>query len=290
MKHHSFKVYLVYKHTIYQKYIQSGKSKHLFKLFQKNHPITRGMKQSHERHVKTICEVERILNRHGMMCKKSSRGHVKSFNNFNLIITIGGDGTFLRTAHHVNRQMILGINSIPETSVGAWCTMNLKQFKNRISKILAGKHEVQKFLRMKVKINGKTLPIEPVNDILFTSVNAAATSRYIIVRGKKREEHKSSGVWIATPKGSTAAIHAAGGSPQALHNNRLQFFVREPYQGISHPYRITKGFLDAGQKIRIINKMIKGRVFFDGPTRYHDLFFGDTLEVCLSKNTLKTVV
>ncbi len=48
----------------------------------------------------------------------------RTIDNLDLIITIGGDGTFLRTASHIynTNTPILGITSDPTRSVGALCS------------------------------------------------------------------------------------------------------------------------------------------------------------------------
>jgi len=89
--------------------------------------------------------------------------------------------------------------------------------------------------------------------------------------------------------GSTAAIHAAGGMPQPSHDNRLQFLTREPYQGIYHPYIITKGFIENGDKLVITSKMIKSRIYLDGPTKFYALEYGDKITMSLSKKYLKII-
>ena len=55
----------------------------------------------------------------------------------------------------------------------------------------------------------ETAPI--LNDILFANLYPAAVTRYKIKYNGRQEVHKSSGVWISTATGSTAAISAAGG-------------------------------------------------------------------------------
>ena len=43
-----------------------------------------------------------------------------------------------------------------------------------------------------------------INDVLIAHKNPAATSRYLLELNKTKEEQRSSGIWIATPMGSTA--------------------------------------------------------------------------------------
>jgi NAD kinase len=44
-----------------------------------------------------------------------------------LVVTVGGDGTFLHSAHKIknNKSYILGVNSKPTKSIGKLCSFNL---------------------------------------------------------------------------------------------------------------------------------------------------------------------
>ncbi|HHI04248.1 MAG TPA: hypothetical protein ENL45_01750, partial [Candidatus Woesearchaeota archaeon] len=44
-------------------------------------------------------------------CIERSRLNKSAFRNKNLVIAVGGDGTFLKVAHFVKNQLLLGVNS-----------------------------------------------------------------------------------------------------------------------------------------------------------------------------------
>ena len=71
----------------------------------------------------------------------------------------------------------------------------------------------------------------------------AETTRYELQFNKKVEEHKSSGLWLSTAIGSTAAISAAGGQELAFDSQLSQYIVRELYKpkGYVEP-RLVQGF------------------------------------------------
>ena len=211
------------------------------------------------------------------------RGH-------DLVITVGGDGTFLRTASHLKtNQLILGINSVPEVSTGALCAIKINEFSQIVPQLMNGDYKIFKMPRIAIHINGKKLPIEAINDVLFTNGSPAATSRYIISFKRKCEEHKSSGIWISTASGSTAAIHAAGGTIQKKNDDRLQLLVREPYQGIYNPYKITRLFLKKNEKVSLISKMIKSSIYLDGPTTHCQILYGDHITFSRSTRNVHTI-
>ena len=58
----------------------------------------------------------------------------------------------------------------------------------------------------------------------------AAMTSYTLDIGSVSEPQRSSGLWIATAAGSTAAIRAAGGCILPLRSRKLQYLVRGAVQ------------------------------------------------------------
>ena len=114
-------------------------------------------------------------------------------------------------------------------------------------------------------------------------------NRYLIKVGKIKEEHRSSGVWISTPCGSSGAIHSAGGK-KILHTaKKIQYMPRELYRGGNWKYRLTGGILPARQSITITSLMRQGRIYVDGTHMEVPFPFGTTVKVTLSSNPIKTI-
>lgn len=284
------KVYLVCKRSVYQKYVLDEKDPHVKQFLRGKNRSIRPMKKIHKAHYESIREIEEFLRQKDIAYGKGFRHNINDLKGYDLIITIGGDGTFLRTANRLKQgQMIMGINSLTRVSVGALCSATHKNFRRKLSSILKGDYVTRELPLMKIRINGKALPVESVNDVLFANTSPGGTSRYLVQFRGIREEHKSSGVWVATATGSTAAINAAGGLRMPRDDKRLQFLVREPYQGIYNPYRLTRGFIPKGKSFKIINKMFEARLFIDGPTTCYRLQVGDEIECALSGKTLKVI-
>lgn len=284
------RVYLVYKRSVYQKYVLDEKDRSAKAFLRGKNRSIRPMKKIHEAHYAFIREIENYIKNQGVEFETGFRHNTNDFKDHELIITVGGDGTFLRTAHHLTQnQMIMGINSLTTVSVGALCSATHKNYRKKLKEIFAGKYKIRELPLIKIRINGKVVKMEAVNDVLFTNISPAATSRYLIVSGGIREEHKSSGVWIATATGSTAVINAAGGFKVPREDQRLQFVIREPYQGIYNPYRLTRGFVNKNKDLTIINKMFDARIFIDGPTTSYRINIGDEVSFELSKRRLKVI-
>lgn len=284
-------VCLVHKRSLYQKYILEEERQDLKELHAQKHITTKTLKHAHQEHNKAIDLVKKTLENHKINYHVEQRHLVENISGFDLVITIGGDGTFLRTSHFIKNQFIIGVNSSPKHSVGALCSINAKMFPKKIQEILAGDFNVRELPRMKITINGNAVQSEAINDVLFTNHSPAATSRYFLRVGRKMEEHKSSGIWVSTMTGSTAAIQAAGGMKMATRfDKHLQYLVREPYQGQYNPYRFTRGFIEPGKNLKIINKMLQSTLFVDGPTTFYELNYGDELAFSLSKKRLNVIL
>ena len=90
----------------------------------------------------------------------------------------------------------------------------------------------------------------------------------------------SSGMWVCTATGSTAAMKAAGGMPMELVSRDLQYLIREHMiendeSGITRT--IDNGLLKEGQKMHLRWNSQKGRVFIDGSHLTHNLELGDEI-------------
>lgn len=283
------RILIVYKRSVYQKYVMEQENHKMTDLLRRRDITTKTLLDAHKRHNRTLEMVVNSLSRRGVNYDTETRHKLKNLDDYDVVFSVGGDGTFLRTSHYIKDQLIMGINSSTKYSVGALCSVTQRDFENKLDDILAGRFRVKRFSRMKILVGDRALPILATNDVLFTNASQAATSRYFIQLGRMREEHKSSGVWIATPAGSTAALHAAGGTTQRQGDRRLQFMTREPFQGIYSPYRLTHGFVKEGQRLTILSKMVESMVYIDGPMDFFTLHYGDKIAFELARRPLNVI-
>jgi NAD kinase len=181
-----------------------------------------------------------------------------------LVISVGGDGTLLATAHWVTGARLLGVNSAPRSSVGYLTSIRRASLARDLGRIAKGTLLPQAVSRIEVDLEGKRLP-PALNDVLVAHEQPAATSRYRLHLGHEAEEHRSSGLWVASAAGSTAGIRSAGGQPMPLDARRLQFRARELYRPRgSKPAILESGFVEAGQELVIESAMEAGWLYLDG--------------------------
>lgn len=211
---------------------------------------------------------------------------------FDAIITVGGDGTLLSASHKVSDETLtIGVRS-SRSSVGHLCAYDGASLDRLVSDLCANQCRTLRVSRVLARVQRvKTsdfLYTDPVlNDFLYCNVNPAATTRYRLRISQGGidhvEEQKSSGVWIATAVGSTAAIASAGGTPVDWSDHRTQFRVREVFCGGKFMPVKTAGFLDLNRDVfEIENRSEKAFLALDGQHGGVPLGLGDIVRFCVA--------
>jgi NAD+ kinase len=283
------KVLLIYKKSAYSIYFMERKIKLADggKANLKNE--MRRFIKAHEEHYSALKEVERILRKYGIKYDKHSRGGKVNFVHYDLIITVGGDGTFLEAARKIKDQAIIGVNSAPSYSVGQLCGGHVNNFDRIIRRLTQWKCQLTLWQRLRLDLEGHIRPVDCVNDILVCHSNPAAMSRYYLQIGKVKEEQRSSGLWIAAPAGSSGAIRSAGGKQLDILAKLIQYRPRELYCGFKRHYRHTGGILKTYQKLSVTSLMRNGMIFVDGTHMKYHFPFNAKLTVSLSPYPLKVI-
>jgi len=150
---------------------------------------------------------------------------------------------------------------------------------------LDGKLSKLRLTRMSVSLNGGLRSKRVLNEALYCHSSPAATSRYILHVGRRREEQRSSGFWIGPAAGSTAAQHSAGGRILPLGSANLQLVVREPYSP-EGKYKFLCFVVGAAQEISVQSKMDDASFFLDGPHRSVSVRLGDVVSFGVSSEPL----
>jgi NAD+ kinase len=154
---------------------------------------------------------------------------------------------------------------------------------------LAGKIRPIPISRLELRVNGRKSPWLVLNDLLVAALSPAGTSRYVLKAGRQTEEQMSSGIWISTAAGSTAAAFSAGGKALPVASRNFQYVVREVYQRKFGKRRLVKGVLKPGQSLELVSYMKEGRVFVDGANLVVPFRLGDRLKVGVSRKPLRVV-
>lgn len=202
------------------------------------------------------------------------------------IITLGGDGTLLETSHYVKDNILLGVNSNPDSSVGSLCAADIDSFERVLADYLSGVIKPIAASRIQVELNGRVLPVLALNDILIANKNPAAMTRYWIEVDGQKVLHKNSGLWVSTACGSTGAVVSTGGKVQKIDDERLQWICREPYFAKKPIPNLLSGFLAKGKQLKITSSTAEGAIFIDGPHWEKDFKEGCQLILSVSQSSL----
>jgi NAD+ kinase len=143
------------------------------------------------------------------------------------LISLGGDGTFLRAARYCFKRGIplLGINV---GNLGFLAEVNLDDFKSAIDKLLADNYKIEERMLLELELyrDGKIIKEK---DFPFIALNEFTINRNlmskiidleIIINDFKFINFRADGLIIATPTGSTAYSLSAGG-PIVEPNNQV---------------------------------------------------------------------
>lgn len=287
------RVLVVAKRSSYRRFVEDARDARIESLLASGDPTVKRMMPAHRDHEETIDEVRAALGALRVDAAFDENPRTSALDEqYDLVVTIGGDGTLLEASHHVGADTpVIGVNSSPNHSVGFFCAAKKGNVRETLHAALSGKLRRVSLARMRVDLNGVCLQRRVLNDVLFCHASPAATSRYILRVTQpdgtfEEEEQKSSGLWIGPAAGSTAAQRSAGGRVLPLASTRIQFVVREPYAPYGHRMRLTLGLVEDGGTLALRNKMRQAKMFLDGEHNVHDVAIGDVVTMRRSEEFL----
>jgi NAD+ kinase len=285
------KVLVVFKKSTFQLQAVEHREPRFLKLLEEGHKNVAKVKAAHEEHYETLEALKADLEGRGVQYECVARADLKeAVDDHDLIISVGGDGTFLDASHAVHDVPLLGINSARSTSFGHFCLGNIDNLSEVLDKIEAGDLEPWPLLRLELQVNGNTLPELVLNEVLVCHSNPAGTSRYFIEIEGVREEQRSSGVWIGTASGSTGSLKSAGGVIMPIISQQFQYMVREPWTRPNQTYQLTGGVLERNVEIHMSSYMRTGALYIDGQHIDYSFTLGDEVVARPSRNDLMAYV
>jgi len=238
---------------------------------------------------KSIELIKSSLRKRNINFKCIERSGLKKtvFKNKNLIIAVGGDGTFLRTSHFIKDELLFGVNSNPDRKEGFFMSSCKNDFDKKFELFLKNKFYIEKLARLKSRIN-KNEACLALNEVFIGNKVPYKTSHYKLFFNHKTEEQKSSGVLAGTGSGSNAWLRSAGVKPFCSCSKKFYFIVREPYTGKLTEPLLTKGFIGNNKVLKIKSEMDNGIVALDSNKEYK-FNKGSVIEITLSKNPLNVI-
>jgi NAD+ kinase len=176
----------------------------------------------------------------------------------NLVLSIGGDGTFLRTAAWVgNAEVpIVGINT---GNLGYLSAVTIDQVSDFVDDMLAGNYAIERRTLIEVSSPSVRGWQYALNEVVMSKDDTASIiSAHAFLNGKELTLYKADGLIVATPTGSTAYNLSVGGpilqptapvwvvSPIAAHSLGMRPLVISDtselnirVSGRGHTFRLT---------------------------------------------------
>ncbi|MFA5857238.1 MAG: NAD(+)/NADH kinase [Candidatus Pacearchaeota archaeon] len=210
--------------------------------------------------------------------------------NKDLVITLGGDGTFLSVARYLKDTPILGINFKPEYSEGYLTSIKASEIE-KLSRILLGKYSVLVRQRAKAKVKGFDLETLALNEVFIGPDKSMQTATYEIEYKGKKEIQRSSGVIVSTGSGSTGVYNSAKGKPFPSDSKNLKFIVREPKKsGSLYIPKITQGTIGKKESLSFKSFSRHGCVIKIDAHNDESFLENTVVEVSLSDVPLNVIV
>ena len=121
-----------------------------------------------------------------------------------VVIVLGGDGTFLHAVHEFPDTPLLGLNF---GGLGYLASVGERDFAFALMKLASGRYRISE--RRMIEVNGK---FAALNDIVITREMSGHSTRLDLeADGRRVTSYMADGLIFATPTGSTAYSLAAGG-------------------------------------------------------------------------------
>lgn len=286
------RVLVIHKDSTYQTEALEKKDARFLKLIAEGSEIVKTVPKSHEQHMQTMAQVEKALAERGIAYDVVNRTiHHEIAKDVDLIVTVGGDGTFLHSARESTGIPILGVNSAKTSSLGHFCLADGDNFGEILDRIISGALRWFRLARLQVVLNGEALPVPVLNELLVHDVHPAGPCNYLLTVGDRSEVQSSSGIYVSTASGSTAVNRSAGGKILPITQRQFLYFVREPGMRPGQKYQLRSGALTPNTLVKVVSRMAEGRIYADGKYgREYPFLRGDELIVRLHPEDVRAYI
>lgn len=214
----------------------------------------------------------------------------KANDSYSLILTIGGDGTFLRTSHYNQSVPQLGLNALPLKKEGFFARTTIPHLERDIGRIRKGDYSIINLSRLVAKINGKEVLCRALNEFYVGPDKAYDLFNYTLDVSGESEFQRSSGLLIGTAAGSYGWLKSAGGEEMPLESSEMQLLVREPYHRSLYPApKILKKIISGSEAVKVKITSNTGLLIADSVGKEHMTFKDDVIEITKSDVPLKLV-
>lgn len=236
----------------------------------------------------TLAYTTSLLRKYGFNYTLIERSKVTSVPpHTDLVMVIGGDGTFLRAAHFVTDQFMIGVNAHPKKKEGFLMPYTKHTITIALKRIMKSEFTYCRLVRLASTINTSIKPELALNELFIGHKKPYKISRLLLTTHGVTHAIKSSGIVIGTPAGYAAWLKSMGGKPMPLRAQKYQYVIREPYEGRLHHHYHTQEILTAHESITIRSLTPEAIVVIDSLSREYSFPLGSTITINVASSPLK---
>lgn len=204
------------------------------------------------------------------------------FEDADVAIVLGGDGTILEIAEHCGMRNIpiMGINL---GRIGFMTEIDVCDMEFACDALIKGNFKTEKRMMMDVCVekNGNSSHYYALNDVVFSKSNASMILIDVYSENEKINEYRADGLIVATPTGSTGYSLSAGGP---VADPTMELFIASPI--CAHELHARPALMPADKSLYISLSEELGRealVTVDGIVR-EKVSLGDKVIVTKAKH------
>src|SRR4029450_11290247 len=148
------KVLVVYKKSTFQIQALEHREPRFLKLVEQGHDAVTRVMVAHSEHYEALEHIQTELARRDIEFRAVARIDLTAMvSDVDLVISVGGDGTFLDASHYIDSIPLLGINSSRSSSFGHFCLANETNLGRILDEIQRGELEPLPLLRLELELN-----------------------------------------------------------------------------------------------------------------------------------------
>ena len=204
-----------------------------------------------------------------------------------IIISIGGDGTFLKTSRIADEKPIIGINT---GTLGYLTEINPENIKEALTDLINGNYYLEKRMMLEgeiIKTDGETVKIpEALNEIAISKNTFGVVRFDAIINGKLINSYTADGILVCTPTGSTAYNLSCGGPIVDPTAHTITLTPIAPHTVINRSIILSDDSV-VDIKITELRKNTTSYALYDG--KAIEVFSGDIIRIKKSEKITKII-
>lgn len=273
------------KTTQYEEYRQNGRRRQQWKNLPQEYQ--EALLQVHHEHGLFVEKFKVEARRQGLHIEYLATKNFKTCpKQYEIVITLGGDGVFLTAAQHCQKSILLGFNSRrrknpKQGSIGALCLGDEQNMRQLLKAINTQKYHITEWYRLYVSKGGRKIFPGAINDVYIGSMKAYKASDVEIEYKGKKDRFSCSGIVVSTAAGSKAWWRSMMLTP-FNDTKTFAFVIREPNRDRKPLFQTGK--LKLGEEL-IVRPGEKGYVVsFDSKNNTQELQMFEELRIGLDQH------